>query len=95
MLGSIRGRLLGGFLVCALFSSIAGVVGLFSVAWLGDSVARVVQEQLPVFDAAQDAAFSARGARVEVEQFLRSTEGLMPIRERVERNLSSSICRPS
>ena len=88
MLSSIRGRLLGGFLVCALFSSIAGVVGLFSVAWLGDSVARVVQEQLPVFDAAQDAAFSARGARVEVEQFLRSTEGLMPIRQRVEQALS-------
>ena len=88
MLGSIRGRLLGGFLICALLSSIAGVVGLFSVARLGESVARVVQDQLPVFDAAQDAAFAARGARAEVENFLRSMEGLPPIRARVERALS-------
>jgi hypothetical protein len=32
MLASIRGRLLGGFLICSLLSSIAGFVGLFSVS---------------------------------------------------------------
>ena len=88
MLASIRGRLLGGFLICSLLSSVAGLVGLFSVSQLGDSVSRMVQDQTPTADAAQDASLAARGVRAEIEQFLRSSDGLPPIQARAEHALS-------
>ena len=88
MFSSIRSRLIGGFLLCAIFASIAGVVGLVAVSALGDSASRVMNEQLPMFDAAQDTALAARGVRMEVEHFLRSTDGLPAIREQVEHGLT-------